>query len=59
MDVSMKALEEESRRLKKLYLEEKPKAEIGQDCYLYIAKDDSQNELIAQWLVALTDSNRN
>ena len=32
---------------------------ISQDCYRYAAKGDSQNELIAQWLVALTDNNRN
>ena len=32
---------------------------ISQDCYRYVAKGDSQNELIAQWLVALTDNNRN
>ena len=93
----MKALEEENRRLKKRYLEEKVNAEIVaealkksgeaisqtemaksaveqrgitvklafealriiQDCYRYVAKGDSQNELIAQRLVALTDNNRN
>jgi len=32
---------------------------ISQDCYRYVAKGDSQNDLIAQWLVALTDNNRN
>ena len=32
---------------------------ISKDCYRYAAKGDSQNELIAQWLVALTDNNRN
>ena len=32
---------------------------ISQDCYRYVAKGESQNELIAHWLVALTDNNRN
>jgi len=32
---------------------------ISQDCYRCVAKGDSQNDLIAQWLVALTDNNRN
>jgi len=32
---------------------------ISQDCYRYVAKGDSQNDPIAQWLVALTDSDRN
>jgi len=32
---------------------------ISQDCYRYVAEGDSQNELIARWLVALTDHNRN
>jgi len=31
---------------------------ISQDCYRYVAKDCSQNDLIAQWLVALTDNSR-
>ena len=32
---------------------------ISQDCYRYVSKSDSQNDLVAQWSVALTDNNRN
>ena len=32
---------------------------ISQDCYRYVAKGDSRNDLIAQWLVALTYNSRN
>jgi putative transposase len=32
---------------------------ISQSCYRYQAKNDAENELIANWLIRLTDNNRN
>ncbi|MBG5913900.1 IS3 family transposase, partial [Providencia stuartii] len=102
MDASMmtrlKELEEENRRLKKMYAEERLKAEIIQEamgkkvvkpshrkrmaqeavkirnisvrfacqlfvvsesCYRYQAKLSKENEAIADWLIRITDSQRN
>ncbi len=97
MMARMKELEAENARLKKMYIEEKLKAEIvtealakkwwaqshrremtqravrdkaipirlaceafrvRESCYRYEAKSNAENELIANWLIRLTDNNR-
>lgn len=98
MMARMKELEEENRRLRKMYMDEKLKAEIvaealakkmvrpshrrematkavvekgvtialacqafgiSESCYRYQAKRPAVNALIAEWLVRLTDNQRN
>lgn len=97
MIARMKKLEAENARLKKMYAEERLKAEIlkeaieksgeaisaqrdgqtcssrkgvsirlacdafhvSQTCYRYEAKSNAENEKVANWLIRLTDNNRN
>lgn len=98
MMARMKELEEENRRLRKMYMDEKLKAEVvaealakkmvrpshrremalravaetgmsvtlacqafgtSESCYRYRRKLQPENELIANWLVRLTDNHRN
>jgi putative transposase len=63
----MKELEEENRRLKKLYVEEKGLSirlacaafGLSQSGYRYVPQRNAENQRIADWLTRLTDNQRN
>jgi putative transposase len=67
MMARMKELEEENRRLKKLYVEEKGLSirlacaafGLSQSGYRYVPQRNAENQRIADWLTRLTDNQRN
>jgi len=69
MMVRMKELEDENRRLRKMYAKERLKAAmvqlacaafgISQTCYPCSARLDAKNVEIADWRVRLTNNQRN
>ena len=57
----MKKLEEDNRRLKKMYAEERLKSEIiiSERGYRYSSRLPDENAQIADWLIRLTHRQRN